>query len=310
MLEGKLLDRRAGVYPCWGVLPMSFTWSLYIAQAINQDVATRSCPSLTGTRLSDLGPPLVFKVGKGPPRPQGPLAHYVYVDNLGVLAVAKQEVIDTLNALETGFNETGLLLHKSEIQSGDIQALGAMLNGSEMTTRVSDSRYWTVHRGIEALLRRRQVAGWALEVVLGHCTFVGLCSRGVLSTFHTVYAFVRENYLTAVPLWQECREELETFRGLMPFLEARWDAQWSSRVLQCDSSLSGYAVSVAEWPLGHVQETGRISERKRFKKKGPHSARESALEQAGFEQGDDGRWGVRSEDAAVQAELDKWEVDP
>eukprot|EP00972_Heterocapsa_arctica_P010141 1489297-Heterocapsa_arctica.AAC.1 len=72
-----------------------------------------------------------------------------------------------------------------------------MLNGSEMTTRVSRPRYWTVRRGIEALLRRRRLAGWALEVVLGHCTFVGLCSRGVLSTFHTVYGFVRENYLTA-----------------------------------------------------------------------------------------------------------------
>eukprot|EP00972_Heterocapsa_arctica_P011355 1666229-Heterocapsa_arctica.AAC.1 len=78
MLEGKLLDRRAGVYPCWGVLPMGFTWSLYIAQVINQDVAARSCPSLVGTRLSDLGPPLVFKIGRGSPRPNGPLAHYVY----------------------------------------------------------------------------------------------------------------------------------------------------------------------------------------------------------------------------------------
>ena len=129
---------------------------------------------------------------------------------------------------------------------------------------------------------RRKVTGWALEVILGHCTFVGLCNRSLLTVFHTVYGFVRENYLLAMPLWYECRQELSTFRDLMIFLESPWWQQWSPRVLQSDSSLDGYATSVATWPIGMVQEAGRTSERCRFRKLGSHSARESALELAGF----------------------------
>ena len=90
-------------------------------------------------------------------------------------------------------------------------------------------------------------------MLLGHCTFVGLCCRGLLSIFHTVYGFVRENYLTPAPLWYECRQELEVFRGMMLFLESPWWWPWSPRVLQSDSSLEGYATSAANdyWVVTH-----------------------------------------------------------
>ena len=81
--------------------------------------------------------------------------------------------------------------------------------------------------------------------------------------------------------------------------------------MQTDSSLSGYAVSVAQWPQAVVQACGRVPERSRFYRAGGHQARESALEQAGFERGPDGKWAVSAPSSGTGAPADAagWAVD-
>ena len=58
-------------------------------------------------------------------------------------------------------------------------------------------------------------------VILGPCTFFVLQERGSLSTFFTIYPFIRKNYCTSVPLWNSAREELVCFLGLMYFCRVR-----------------------------------------------------------------------------------------
>ena len=85
------------------------------------------------------------------------------------------------------------------------------------------------------------------EVIIGHCTFLGLQERGCPSTF-TIYPFIRKYYYTSDPLWDSAREELVCFLGLMYFLQSSWRLPWSPIVTASDASPSGYAVCIGTWP--------------------------------------------------------------
>eukprot|EP00972_Heterocapsa_arctica_P042107 6207381-Heterocapsa_arctica.AAC.1 len=59
-LDGRVLQHDDGVYPCWAVLPMGFTWSLYNAQRANERLASAGIPARVPL-FHDRGPPLVMK---------------------------------------------------------------------------------------------------------------------------------------------------------------------------------------------------------------------------------------------------------
>ena len=58
-------------------------------------------------------------------------------------------------------------------------------------------------------LNRRRVAGWELEGLMGHVTFLFLLRRETLSLFHSVTGFARKFYHRRDPLWISARAELE-----------------------------------------------------------------------------------------------------
>ena len=53
---GRRLGRTEAVTPRWAVLPMGFTWSLWIAQNINEATVTKVAPLLPGAPPCDRGP--------------------------------------------------------------------------------------------------------------------------------------------------------------------------------------------------------------------------------------------------------------
>ena len=100
--------------------------------------------------------------------------------------------------------------------------------------------------------------------------------------------------------------EIKCFRGLLWHLEADWNLKWNCMVTQSDSSLSGWGVKTAFWPEVIVQSVGRVRERSRFRRVGPHSFRECALETAGFVFRE-GQW-CRGADGP-EADDDAWDID-
>ncbi|CAK0811878.1 unnamed protein product [Prorocentrum cordatum] len=203
---------------------------------------------------------------------------------LRVPAWLSESVGRALEQLGGGFNRESLLLHKSELSRAGIVALGTELDGTALRTRVTPQRLWNIYAALEELLRRKRASAWSVQVVLGHCTFAALCCRGLLSVFHSVRALV------------------ERGQSLMIFVVSDRLRCWNDLVVQIDSSLEGYAVAQAFWPLDAVREVGRTSERQRFRRVGSHRARESALETAGFRQQAGGGWSVASG-------ADEWDCD-
>ena len=96
--------------------------------------------------------------------------------------------------------------------------MGIHLDGTRFETRNSLERYGLVRKELCAILGRRKISGWVLEVTVGHCTFYGLVCREALSVSHSVYRFIRKHYYRSAPLWESVREELTAFKGLMIFV--------------------------------------------------------------------------------------------
>ena len=141
----------------------------------------------------------------------GAQAYYVYVDNLGVIAKTQQEADIVLEQWKHLFTENGLTLHKSDL-SQKVKSLGVELDGLSLCCRVSSERFWTLRQALDEVLRRGKISGRALEMVIGHITFVLLGARPALCTLHTCYRFMRTLYHVTTRLWTETRAELVAVR--------------------------------------------------------------------------------------------------
>ena len=117
---------------------------------------------------------------------------------------------------------------------------------------ITDERLAKVQAGVQRLLDLRRMAGWSVEVVLGHLTFCALANRGLLTIPHTLYRFIRRHYLEAAPLWPECRAELKAMSDLLYLARADWKNPWNDYVYQSDALEAGYGVKVAQWPIEEV----------------------------------------------------------
>ena len=200
---------------------------------------------------------------------------------------------------------------------GGGEALVVALDGKRGHTRNTWKRFGLIRKSITAVLRRRQMAGWEIEVVLGHCTYYSSVCREFLSVFYSSYAFIQTHYDSTAPLWDSVRGELRAFRGLMVLAFAHWDRPWSNMVYSTDASEDGFGITVAEWDIADVGLIGRVSEKSRWKL-GAERAREGALVAAGFIVQADGR--LAKDDAgkpirappyiAQQLLADRWETRP
>ncbi|CAK0883464.1 unnamed protein product, partial [Prorocentrum cordatum] len=294
--------------PYLAVLPMGFTWSLYLAQAANEDRVRRS-PSLCRAMPAGRQQPLIQDQAEAfvlRAASRGVGGAYVCVDNLGAVsddADLSDRVVSEWSDL---FEPVGLALHKSESHGGAGEALGTELDGARLRSGITSSRFWKLERGLTGLLARGRCSGQALEKVIGHCTFCVLAARESLSIFHTVYKFISVQYFDVSTMWPEVVEELVAFRGVLLLLGRDWWLPWNPCVLETDASLAGWAMAQSFWEPSQVASVGRVSERSRFKRVCAHSARESALTSAHLFRDESGEW--RSQFLGDEPQLDDWEV--
>ena len=261
---------------------MGFSWSLFFSQKINEYQCSLTSSLSSSHLISDKGEPVVFRSEACRVDPSSSMRHYVYVDNLGVLSPHEAVVSKSLQELDEHFTERGLLLHPGEVKTGNVKALGTILDGKNKCSKVSPERFHRVRQAVRGVLRRAKISGKCLEVVIGHCTFCGLNNRLTLSIFHSCYKFIQACYYEPVPLWTSARDELRAFAGLMIFLRAEWWRPWNNLVCCSDASKVGFGICTSFWNKEDVAKVGRIKERTRFKRSSGHSARESALTNAGF----------------------------
>lgn len=311
MLDGHRLGPNDVIYPMPGSLCMGFSWSLYFCQRINEYQCSLTRSLKDSTLVRDKGEPVVFRSEQVRRHGEPGSRHYVYVDNLGVLSSHAAYVKTALQELDEHFGSCGLLLHPGEVSVGETRALGTVLDGQALCSKITPERFHKVRQAIRGIVQRRRVTGQMLEVVVGHATFCGLNNRMTLAVFHTCYKFIRTHYFEPTELWSSVKDELRAFAGLMIFLRSDWWRPWNDLVCCSDASTTGYGVCTSHWKLSDVSAVGRIKERARFKRSGGHSARESSLTSAGFIKDEvTGSWKVGEIEAEDYLKLSGWTLDP
>ena len=236
---------------------MGFTWSVYFAQRVNGGIANDSLPDSCELhdRSANISLGSVHR-----------LLHYVYIDNIGIIGVDRDEVQRSLTKVVENLDASGLPCHEIQSSGGVCEKLGVEFKSALKCFRPTNKRYWRLRRTISWFLKRRRVTGRMLEILLGHCTYFGLLERSVLAFFCCAYKFVKSNYLVSVPLWSSVRHELKAFYGCMPLVVAYWDRSWSSTVGAYDSCPERRGACMTTWYVAEVKRAGACLERQRFKK--------------------------------------------
>ena len=153
---------------------MGFSWSLYFMQVIGEKAMEEIGELPPDRRMSDLNPRLTLSAGEE----DG--AHYVYADNIGAFSMgslAELVVTRCVEAAQLKLHSLGLDTHEVTEADTHGDALGVTLDGLRHCCELTEERFRKIRGALTAFLKRRKVSGAALEVLVGHCTFIALSCR-------------------------------------------------------------------------------------------------------------------------------------
>ena len=111
---------------------------------------------------------------------------YAYVHNVGVLGADKIGVQKSLANIKNALNANKIQCHEVQAAGQVRETLGIEFNGELKCFRPSGKSYWKVRSTLEAFLEAPKVTGKTLEVLLGHCTYLAMLQRPLLSCFASV----------------------------------------------------------------------------------------------------------------------------
>ena len=174
MLEGQRLEARTAIWPFWGVLPVGFSWSLFLAQSCSEGKACfaaslqRISRKSTTQLINDGRPPLVFVASE-----PGHGGAYVFVDNLGAICdtEAPSQIFQDGAISSSLLGKLSTKPRRTWAEGGSWDILG--------WTRTFLTCDFQAIQDDAAKIDGSQ----ALQRFIGRCIFVGLASRGTLCTF-------------------------------------------------------------------------------------------------------------------------------
>ena len=178
------------ITPCLRVLPMGWSWSLFLAQMSHEEVG-RSVGQSDKDLIQD----------RSAVEPLGPhgIKHAKYVDNFLIVGHDPQEVGLQASSLQSALDNKGLLCHEIFGPSLSATFAGLDIDGVSHRTRISRKRLWRIRFAIDHILRASSVSGAALEAVIGHVTWAMLVRREALSILDSVYRFIKNHYSVPAP---------------------------------------------------------------------------------------------------------------
>eukprot|EP00959_Pyramimonas_sp_CCMP1952_P217500 4548633-Pyramimonas_sp.AAC.1 len=128
---------------------MGFSWSLAVAQSVNE------CHAAQGPGL-ELAPPMADRRGPAVLREGAAAAHYVYMDDLGVISAGRDAGAAGFAGARESFERAGLALHDRLEEPNAMESLGVELDAERRETRLAVARYWRLGAGLRWLLARRK----------------------------------------------------------------------------------------------------------------------------------------------------------
>ena len=221
------------MFPTMKVVPMGWSWAMYIAQRVHQ------CQAMTAG-----GVPIERVLVDGRPAP--PLGDdpilVPYADNLNIVGVNKQKVQEMKDKIIAHLHTIGFRTHEEQDAELRAEALGFTIDGVQGKVRPKPNKRERARKVLLWLSTQPKVNGRMLERIIGHCIHFFMVRRELLSIFRAVYDFKSEHYYKRVTLWKSAAQECRWAAALLLMCHADLRRPWHSEVTASDASLSGTGV--------------------------------------------------------------------
>ena len=269
-LGGCCASSGGWVWPCMRVVPMGWSWAMWIAQRVHTEQVMIATGIGADQILVDNAP--------APSLSKGSVVVIPYADNLNVCGLDADVVQRVKDQAVSHLRKLGFRIHEEIDASERVQSLGFEVDGRAGVVRPMKDKLMKVIATFHWLTRRPRLRGRAVEKVIGHATHFMLLRRDLLSVFRHLYDFARVNYDRRVRLWPEAAREAKWAAWLLRLCSADLRRKWDEEITSSDASLSGIAVSKRSLDVDTIKEVGKYKEVWRFKVKHPTAKpREVAL---------------------------------
>lgn len=241
------------------VLPMGWSWSFWIIQALHAQFLAEAHFPADRIVTNAWPPPKLSTV---------PIA-LPYCDNLTILGLDSGAVDAELENLMCVFRDRGFELHEIEYASTLRDVLGFQVRGEVPEVRPVPAKLWRLVAAMRYASSRPTRSGRQVEKLLGHYTYMALSARPLLGVFRAAYSFIRDSYEIAQAPWDSVRRELLIAAALLPLARSRLDRGWSELAVASDASSSGWGWCTAPVSAELASGEGAWQDRWRYRRLPP-----------------------------------------
>lgn len=226
------------VYPACTTLPMGWSHSVVIAQAVHRSLLLRK----VGLRAEDEVGPLSLDRALDRSR------WFVYIDDLcwlgpdaSVLAQQQQRYVEVMDTELLPVNGKKTVLPTLR----DAELLGLAFDGSALRYGLHPDKLQLLRDRTLTLLQSGYATGTDVARLVGSWAWACLVCRSALSCFRAVYRYAAIAQHRRFALWSDVRRELLTVSRIAPLLSASLSRPFFNRVLASDASSIGQGVVAA-----------------------------------------------------------------
>ena len=244
------------LFPVISVMPMGWSWALFLANETVAHVVRTSSPKETLELREKLPVPQVWDAGT--------LAS-TYVDNVAIVGARRQDVADRVSEIDAAFRDKGIPVVWTYPEPVRVlETVGCVVDFEKKILRHKAHRIWRTHLAGLTLCQRGKIRPHVVEVWLGHATSLMRLSPGLLSVFDKIYRFVRIGGDRRVHLWPSVRAEISSAAHLLWLCFVDLGAGFIKQVDIGDSANTGYALLTRNTPTELIQGAWRFREKWRF----------------------------------------------
>ena len=253
------LDGSGGnvsISPCLDVLPMGYSWSFYLVQALHVQACLKSSGEAKESVVLDSRPPPILGCNTTVSMP--------YCDNTHVLSINPEAAMEGHNKLQGTLEEWGFSMHEEMGPTTQYPTLGGVIDGSAGLVKPNHNRYWRLLRAFNYVCYH-PVSSEMIMRLLGHAMVVLVLNRMGMSVFRSLYDFSSKGFKRKM-LWDSAIRECRNFMGILPLLVADMRTKWSTHVFCSDASPEGYGITERVLDSSEVERIGAWQERWRYKR--------------------------------------------
>ena len=254
------------VFPCFRGLPMGWSWALFFCHSALTDLMLEaSTRAGFATCRVDAALQLVRDKMPAPKLLPGRPLLLPYVDNANVLTWDAAESRRYHRCLLEVLAERKFVVKDLVVAERSFELVGVIFDAATLCFRAKPARVWRMRAALREVLARRRLTGGMMRKLVGHLVNHFLLARSSLAILQNVYRFSVDNIGKMAALPFDVLAELRVALGVLPLVFHDAGRRLSRDAFCSDASGRGFALHVATFGRGELEEVCALRERWRFR---------------------------------------------